>query len=64
MLKPSLDSVNAAILQKSAALFRSSYVLLTTTCNSCHRSVNFEFNVVKVPDNPPFSNQDFKPESN
>ena len=64
MLKPALDSVDVAIRQKNAAMFRSSYVLLTATCNSCHRSVNFEFNVVKVPDNPPFSNQDFKPHSN
>jgi len=64
MLKPALDSVDVAIRQKNAAMFRSSYVFLTNTCNSCHRSVNFEFNVVKVPDNPPFSNQDFRPESN
>ena len=64
MLKPALDSVDVAIRQKNAAMFRSSYVLLTATCNNCHRSVNFEFNVVKVPDNPPFSNQDFKPHSN
>ena len=64
MLKTALDSVDAASQQKDAAMFRSSYVLLTTICNGCHRSVNFEFNVVKVPDNPPFSNQDFKPHSN
>ena len=64
MLKPALDSVDAAIQQKNAAMFRSSYILLTTTCNSCHRSVNFEFNVVKVPDTPAFSNQDFNPHSN
>ena len=64
ILKPTLDSVDAAIQKKNAAMFRRSYVLLTTTCNSCHRSVNFEFNVVKIPDNPPFSNQDFKSYSN
>jgi hypothetical protein len=60
MINPALDSVNAAIQQKNAALFKSSYILLTNTCNNCHRAANFEFNVVKIPDNPPFSNQDFK----
>lgn len=60
MINPALDSVNAAIQQKNAALFKSSYILLTNTCNNCHRAANFEFNVVKIPDNPPFSNQDFR----
>ena len=60
MITPALDSINAAIQQKDPVLFNSSYTLLTNTCNSCHRATEFEFNVVKTPDNPPFSNQDFK----
>ena len=60
MLKPSLDAVNDAIQKKDSALFNSSYFLLTNTCNSCHKAVNFGFNVVKVPETPPFSNQSFK----
>lgn len=60
MITPALDSVNAAIKQKSQTLFKSSYILLTNTCNNCHRASEFEFNIVKIPDNPPFSNQDFK----
>jgi len=60
MLKPSLDAVNDAIQKKDSALFNSSYLLLTNTCNSCHKAVNFGFNVVKVPETPPFSNQAFK----
>lgn len=60
MLKPALDSVNDAIQQQSPELFNSSYLLLTNTCNNCHKAVNFEFNVVKVPETPPFSNQAFK----
>jgi len=59
MILPALDSVNTAIQQKNSALFRSSYTLLTNTCNNCHRVVNFEFNIVKIPSTPPFSNQDF-----
>jgi hypothetical protein len=60
MLKPSLDAVKDAIDKKDPALFNSSYLLLTNTCNNCHRAVNFGFNVVKVPETPPFSNQGFK----
>jgi len=60
MINPALDSVNNAIQQKNAALFKSSYTLLTNTCNNCHHAADFEFNVVKIPNSQPFSNQDFK----
>jgi hypothetical protein len=60
MLKPSLDAVNDAIQKKDSALFNSSYLLLTSTCNNCHKAVNFGFNIVKIPNTPPFSNQGFK----
>jgi len=60
MLKPSLDAVKDAIDKKDPVLFNSSYLLLTSTCNNCHKAVNFGFNVVKVPETPPFSNQAFK----
>lgn len=60
MIKPAIDSINNAIKQKNPLLFKSSYTLLTNTCNNCHRAVDFEFNVVKIPGNQPFSNQDFK----
>jgi hypothetical protein len=61
MINPPLDSINNAIQQKNSALFKTSYTLLTNTCNNCHRASAFEFNVVKIPDRQPFSNQDFKP---
>jgi hypothetical protein len=60
VIGPALDSMNTAIQQKDPVAFKNSYVLLTNTCNSCHRATAFEFNVVKIPDSPPFSNQDFK----
>jgi hypothetical protein len=60
MINPALDSVNNAIQQKNPALFKSNFFLLTNTCNECHKATNFEFNVVKIPDTQPFSNQDFK----
>ncbi|HEX7413877.1 MAG TPA: hypothetical protein VF411_07500 [Bacteroidia bacterium] len=63
MLNAAIDSVSNAIQQKNPLLFKSSFVLLTNTCNNCHRATNFEFNVVKTPETSPFSNQDFKPKN-
>lgn len=60
MINPAIDSVNNAIRQKNPVLFKSSYTFLTNTCNNCHRAAEFEFNVVKIPETQPFSNQDFK----
>lgn len=59
LLQPSLHKIDSAISQKDPALFRRGYTLLTATCNSCHRKTDHGFVVVKIPDNPPFSNQDF-----
>lgn len=60
MINPALDSVNRAIQKKKIELFKSSYILLTNTCNNCHHAANFEFNVIKIPDVQTFSNQDFR----
>lgn len=60
MLKPALDSIVHAIDAQNESLFEADFVLLTNTCNNCHKAVNFDFNVVKIPDAPPFSNQEFK----
>jgi hypothetical protein len=60
MLYPALDSLNQAIKAQSLKGFQSGFVGLTKTCNSCHETTNHEFNVIKIPDTPPFSNQDFK----
>ena len=60
MLKPALDAINDAIQKKDSLLFNSSFLLLTNTCNNCHKAVNFSFNIVKIPDSPPFNNQAFK----
>ncbi len=62
MIDPAIDSMNAAIKQQNQQLFKSSFLLLTNTCNNCHRATAHEFNVIKVPDTPPFSNQEFKPQ--
>ncbi|HRK54082.1 MAG TPA: hypothetical protein PK185_09205 [Cyclobacteriaceae bacterium] len=61
MINPPLDSIDNAIEQKNSTLFKSSYILLTNTCNNCHEATNLGFNIVKIPDSSPFSNQDFRP---
>jgi len=62
MISTPLDSVNAAIKQKDPAAFKSSFILLTNTCNTCHEATQHGFNVIKIPDTPPVSNQTFKSE--
>jgi hypothetical protein len=60
MINASLDSVNSAIQSKNILSFRKAYTGMTNTCNLCHKVVNFEFNVVKIPESQNFSNQDFR----
>lgn len=59
MIKAPLDNVQVAIKAKNPALFKQHFITLTNTCNSCHRITNFSFNKIKIPDTPPFTNQDF-----
>ena len=60
MIDQPMDSLNNAIQHKDLTSFKTSYILLTNTCNGCHRATSHEFNVITIPQNPPFSNQDFK----
>lgn len=61
MIPPVIDSVHNAIQQKNAILFKSSFVLLTNTCNNCHKATEHGFNTVTVPTNLPVANQEFRP---
>ena len=60
MADPALAAITSAIQQKNFAKFKEGYTLLTTTCNNCHKAVNFEFIKIKIPESSPFANQDFK----
>jgi hypothetical protein len=62
MLLPALDSVNAAIARQDKNVFNRNFITLTNTCNACHTAVNYNFNMVKIPSTPPFSNQLFSVE--
>jgi hypothetical protein len=59
ILEPAVGSIKSAIQKENPAQFVESFAALTKTCNTCHQAVKFEFNVVKIPDTPPFTNQDF-----
>ena len=61
MIRSPMDSVNDAIKNKELVAFKSSYTLLTNTCNNCHLETKHEFNIVTIPTTPPSSNQSFKP---
>jgi hypothetical protein len=61
MINPAIDSVNKAISQKDLVSFKSSFTLLTNTCNNCHKATEHGFNVVTIPTSLPVPNQDFKP---
>lgn len=60
LILPAIDSVSNAIQQKNPALFKRSFAVLTNTCNDCHNATHHEFIIIKVPDTPPFTNQEFK----
>ena len=62
MINPAMDSVKNAIKQKNYQQFKSSFTLLTNTCNNCHRTTDHAFNVVTIPTGLPVVNQDFKTE--
>jgi len=60
MIDPVIDSMNISIQQQNITSFKNSFILLTATCNNCHKATQHEFNVIKLPETPPFSNQEFK----
>ncbi len=60
---PPLDSVRRAISEKNIVMFKSGFNLLTNTCNKCHQAANHAFNVIRIPDTPPVTNQVFEKSS-
>jgi hypothetical protein len=63
MIFPPLDSVRRAISEKNTGMFKTSFNLLTNTCNNCHKAANHPFNVIKIPDTAPVTNQVFEKSS-
>lgn len=59
-INPAIEGVDEAIKKQDVEAFKASFISLTEACNNCHKNTKKEFNVVKIPDQPPFSNQVFK----
>lgn len=62
MIVPAMDSLSNAVKEKNENKFKTGFTLLTATCNDCHKATNHGFNVIKIPDTPPITNQFFKPQ--
>ncbi len=60
MIVPAMDSLSEAIKEKNENKFSDGFTLLTATCNDCHKATDHGFNVIKIPDVPPVTNQVFK----
>lgn len=60
MIEVPIQNVLNSIHQKNEDQFKQNFVALTNTCNTCHQTTQHAFNVIQIPDTPPFSNQDFK----
>lgn len=59
ILTTPLKKITIAIENKNMADFKNSFVLITNTCNACHKATGFGYNVVKIPVVNPFTNQNF-----
>lgn len=62
IIYPALDSLSSTIKAKNPRHFEDAFTYLTASCNSCHKSTQHGFNVIKLPDVPPITNQDYKGE--
>ena len=58
MDKP-LSGLEQTIKDKNLQSFNQNFDQLTTACNACHQSTEFEFNQVSTPTFNPFTNQKF-----
>jgi hypothetical protein len=61
MIQGPLNQVTNSIKNQDVKQFEDNFSALTNTCNACHVAAKYEFNVVKIPEEQMFSNQDFKP---
>lgn len=59
IIEPALKNVSQANKQRNSKQFEDSFMELTVSCNTCHVATDHGYIVIKTPDSPPFSNQDF-----
>ena len=61
IIYPALDSLANAIKAQNPQQFEKSFIFLTKSCNDCHETTHHGFNVIKIPDVPPVTNQVYTP---
>jgi len=61
MIQGPMTQVSNSISNQNEKQFEDNFATLTKTCNACHMASKYEFNVVKIPEEQMFGNQDFKP---
>ena len=59
-IKGPLDDLEGAIKARDGRRFDTAYAEVTKACNVCHRSLNHDAVVIKVPDAAAFPDQDFR----
>ncbi len=62
MITGPVYNIGNAIKEKDQKKFVNDFTLLTATCNNCHQETNHGFISIKIPDVPPVSNQNYKPQ--
>ncbi len=61
IIYPALDSLANAVKAKNPQQFEKNFIFLTRSCNDCHLTTHHGFNVIKIPDVPPITNQVYTP---
>jgi len=60
MINTPMDSLQNSIKGKNLPDFKKHFLFLTNTCNNCHQITKHGFNVIRIPDIPPVTNQVFE----
>lgn len=60
-VKSPFGELDKAVADKSEAEFTTGYDDLTNGCNGCHKELGYDFNVLKRPTAPPYTDQDYAP---
>jgi hypothetical protein len=60
-VKNPFGELDKAVADKSEAEFTAGYDDLTNGCNGCHKELGYDFNVIKRPTAPPYTDQQYAP---
>jgi len=63
IISPSITAIEKFINEKNTTLFNRGFIALTKACNTCHQATGYGFNIITVPVENSFGNQQFSPAS-